>query len=67
MTERQRLPQILSRTEVCDWLGISERSLRNYQANGWIPVVKIGRRRLYRAEAVMKAIEAMEVPGKWEA
>ena len=61
---RANPPQILSRAEVCAWLGISERSLRNYEARGWFPVVKIGRRRLYRRDAIMHAPEGMEVGGE---
>ena len=61
---RSNPPQIMRREEVCAWLGISERSLRNYEARGWFPVVKIGRRRLYRRDAIMHAHEGMEVGGE---
>ena len=61
---RECPPSILNRNEVCVWLGISERSLRNYEARGWFPVVKIGRRCLYRRDAIMHALEGMEVGGE---
>ena len=60
---RRDPPEFMGRHEACVWLGISERTLRNYEARGWIPVVRIGRRRLYRRDAVMKALEEREVGG----
>ena len=48
---------ILNRPELAWWLRLSERSIRNYEKEGQIPVIKIGRRRLYHKAAVLEALE----------
>ena len=60
---RANPPQILNRTELCAWLTLSDRTVRNYEARGLLPVVRIGGRRLYRRDAIMKALKEMEVGG----
>lgn len=56
-------PPLVNRSELSEFLRISEKSLRNYESRGLIPVIKIGRRRLYRTASVLKSLEKLEVGG----
>ena len=57
---RSEAPPIMSRTEVARLLRVSVRNLQNLEARNVIPVIKIGRRRLYRRAAVLAALKSLE-------
>lgn len=52
--------KILNRVELASYLGVGERSLSNWERQGLIPVIRLGRRRLYRLDAVLVALEKLE-------
>lgn len=62
--DRQRVwngaPDIMSRAEVASFLGVSVRSIQNFEARGLIRCIRIGRRRLYRKGALLAALERLE-------
>lgn len=53
-------PVLMSEREVALFIGICERSVRNFTSRGLLPVIRLGRRRLYRRDAVLAALRAME-------
>jgi DNA-binding transcriptional MerR regulator len=59
----QRNSCLLTRNELAEILRLSEKSVRNYENQGLLPVIRIGRRRLYRLSSVLSALEKLEVGG----
>jgi len=57
---RQTPPVLMSEQEVALFIGICTRSVRNFTARGMLPVIRLGRRRLYRRATVMAALQRME-------
>jgi len=55
---------LMNEREVAVFLGICPRSVRNFTARGLLPVIRLGRRRLYRRDAVMAALAKLEVAGR---
>ena len=53
-------PVLMSEREVALFIGICERSVRNFTARGILPVIRLGRRRLYRRDAVLAALKSLE-------
>lgn len=51
---------LIDRPGMAGYMGISIRALQNYEKQGLIPVIRIGRRRLYRMESVLEALERLE-------
>jgi len=50
----------MNEQEVALFIGICTRSVRNFTARGMLPVIRLGRRRLYRRDTVMAALQRME-------
>lgn len=42
------------------FIGICTRSVRNFTARGLLPVIRQGRRRLYRRDTVLAALQRIE-------
>jgi excisionase family DNA binding protein len=61
---RANPPTLMNEREVAVFLGICPRSVRNFTARGLIPVIRLGRRRLFRRDAVMAALAKLEVAGR---
>ncbi len=57
---RENPPVLMNEREVSVFLGLSERSVRNYTANGLIPVIRVGRRKIFRRDAVLAALRKLE-------
>jgi len=57
---RTNPPLLLSEAELAIVAGISPRSIRNYERRSLLPFIKIGRRKLYRKDAVFQALERLE-------
>jgi hypothetical protein len=50
----------MNEREVAAFLGLAERSIRNFVNRGLIPVIRIGRRKIYRRDAVIAAMQKLE-------
>lgn len=59
-TLRANPPVLMNEREVALFVGICPRSVRNFCARGLLPVIRLGRRRLFRRDAVLAALRAME-------
>ncbi len=57
---RQTPPVLMNEHEVALFIGICTRSVRNFTARGLLPVIRLGRRRLYRRDTVLAALQRME-------
>jgi excisionase family DNA binding protein len=57
---RANPPVLMSEREVASFIGICPRSVRNFTARGLLPVIRLGRRRLFRRDAVIAALRALE-------
>jgi hypothetical protein len=53
----------MNEREVAVVLNVCPRSIRNFTSRRILPVIRLGRRRLYRREAVLSALEALESRG----
>jgi hypothetical protein len=53
-------PVLMNEREVACFIGICPRSVRNFTARGLLPVIRLGRRRLYRRDALLAALRTME-------
>ena len=51
---------LMNRMQLAQYLGVGERSLHNWERQGLIPVIRLGRRRIYRLDAVLTALEKLE-------
>jgi excisionase family DNA binding protein len=63
---RRNPPVLMNEEEVAAFLGICRRSVRNFTSRGLIPVIRLGRRRLFRREAVMSALGTLESESPWK-
>lgn len=52
--------KIVNRVELASILGVGERSIQNWEKQSLIPVIRLGRRRIYRLDAVLTALERLE-------
>lgn len=50
----------LSARELADYLGVARNSIANWERQGLIPVIRLGRRRIYRLDRVETALERLE-------
>lgn len=57
---RSNPPVLMNEDEVARFIGICPRSVRNFTARGLLPVIRLGRRRLFRRDAVLAALRALE-------
>jgi hypothetical protein len=57
---RANPPVLMNEREVAVFVGICPRSVRNFSARGLLPVIRLGRRRLFRRDAVLAALKALE-------
>lgn len=48
--------QFLNARQVAELLGVSLRSVRKYSACGLLPMIKLGRRRVYSREALVASL-----------
>lgn len=55
-------PVLMNEQEVARFIGICPRSVRNFTTRGVLPVIRLGRRRLYRRDTVLAALRALECP-----
>jgi excisionase family DNA binding protein len=64
-SERLRLnpPVLMNEREVALVLNVCPRSIRNFTARRLLPVIRLGRRRLFRRDAVLAALQALEHGG----
>jgi len=53
-------PVLMNEREVAVVLNVCQRSVRNFTAQKILPVIRLGRRRLFRREAVMAALQMLE-------
>lgn len=61
MTELQKT--VLTESELADSLGLSAWTVRRWRLNEGLPVIQIGRRFLYRRDAVLAWLESRETAG----
>ena len=47
------------------FIGICPRSVRNFTHRGLLPVIRLGRRRLFRRDAVLAALRTLEAECPW--
>jgi hypothetical protein len=59
---RANPPVLMNEREVADFIGICPRSVRNFTNRRLLPVIHLGRRRLYRRDAVLAALMRLEAP-----
>jgi hypothetical protein len=59
-TLRADPPVLMNEREVAVFLNICPRSVRNFTARKLLPVIRLGRRRLYRRDAVLTALKTLE-------
>jgi transcriptional regulator with XRE-family HTH domain len=52
--------QILSQRELADYLGLCERSVRKLERNGVLPLIKLGKRTVYRMDSVLETLKKLE-------
>ncbi len=57
---RANPPVLMNEREVARFIGICPRSVRNFSARGFLPVIRLGRRRLFRRDAVLAALKSLE-------
>jgi excisionase family DNA binding protein len=50
----------MNEREVAAFIGVCPRSVRNFTSRGHLPVIRLGRRRLYRRDAVLAALKKLE-------
>lgn len=50
----------MNEREVAVFMGVCERSVRNYTARRLIPVIRVGKRKIYRRDAVLAALRHLE-------
>ena len=64
-SERLRLnpPVLMNEREVALVLNVCPRSIRNFTSQKLLPVIRLGRRRLFRRDAVLAALQALESGG----
>lgn len=60
---RANPPVLMNEREVALFVGICPRSVRNFTARKLLPVIRLGRRRLYRRDAVLAALRELETAG----
>lgn len=53
-------PVLMNEQEVAIFLGVCPRSVRNFTTRKLIPVIRLGRRRLFRRDAVVAALQKLE-------
>lgn len=53
-------PTFMNETEVAIFTGLSPRTVRTYTNKRVLPVARVGRRKVYRSESVIKAIKELE-------
>lgn len=53
-------PVLMNEQEVAIFLNVCPRSVRNFTARRLLPVIKLGRRRLFRRDAVLAALRGLE-------
>jgi len=60
--KKDRIPELLTLKEACDWLKVHPNTLRQWDAKGILPAIRIGTRRArrYRKEDILKFLQ--EVP-----
>ncbi len=56
-----QLDALMNRKTAAEWLGLSEKGLRNYVKQGLLPEIRIGKRRRYRKAALNRALAKLEV------
>lgn len=59
-TIRAAPPVLMNEREVAFFLNICPRSVRNFTTRGLLPVIRLGRRRLFRRDAVLAALKTLE-------
>ena len=52
--------EYLNVAELAKHLGVGQNSIRNWERRGLIPVIRLGRRRIYRLDRVEAALEKLE-------
>lgn len=60
---RRNPPVLMNEREVAVVLNVCPRSIRNFTARRILPVIRLGRRRLFRRDAVWAALQALESGG----
>ncbi len=59
-TLRANPPVLMNEREVALFVGICPRSVRNFTARKLLPVIRLGRRRLYRRDAVLASLKLLQ-------
>ncbi len=62
---RNNPPMLMNEAEVAVFIGICPRSVRNFTQRGLLPVIRLGRRRLFRRDAVLAALRTLEEENPW--
>ena len=63
---RRNPPVLMNEREVAVVLNVCPRSVRNFTSRRLLPVIRLGRRRLFRRDAVLAALAALESGGPGE-
>jgi hypothetical protein len=50
----------MNEREVAAYLGVCVRSIRNFVSRGLIPVIRLGRRKVYHLPAIKAAMQKLE-------
>ena len=52
--------QILSRSELADYLGVCQRTVSKLERRGNLPRIKLGKRTVYRLDSILAALSRLE-------
>jgi hypothetical protein len=54
------VPQILSRRQLAQYLGVCDRMVANLEKQGVLPSIKLGKRRVYKLDSILTALSRLE-------
>lgn len=54
------VPQILSRRQLAEYLGVCYRLVSNLEKQGVLPSIKLGKRKVYKLDSVLAALSRLE-------
>lgn len=54
--KNEDLPKLITRVDLADYLGVSPRTLRNYELSGKLKSLRIGKKKYYAKEDVKQLV-----------
>ena len=60
MPTRRTAPEVLTVPQACEFLSVSERTLRGWVARGYVPYARIGNQLRFRREALIEWLKERE-------